>query len=63
MLEVLPDLAVKGRGAISNRAGRFEALTTERIADGWDFPGAELDQPKPATVVIDERSKSIISTN
>ncbi|MDA0997934.1 MAG: PA0069 family radical SAM protein [Proteobacteria bacterium] len=63
MLEVLPDLAVKGRGAISNRAGRFEALTTERIADGWDFLGAELDQPKLATVVIDERSKSIISTN
>ena len=36
--ETLRDRPRKGRGALSNRAGRFERLATERIDDGWGQP-------------------------
>ncbi|CAN0095066.1 unnamed protein product, partial [Discosporangium mesarthrocarpum] len=40
----LRDRPRKGRGALSNRAGRFERLASERIDDGWGQPLP----PKPA---------------
>ena len=51
----------KGRGAASNPEGRFESLTKTREDDGWQ-PDDE-PAPKPATVVTEERARSIISRN
>lgn len=51
----------KGRGAVSNHAGRFARQTAEPAIDDW---AEELDAlPKLATVVRDEAAKSIISRN
>ena len=36
----------KGRGAVSNRAGRFESLSVEPVDDGWGV----LDEPLPPLV-------------
>ena len=62
MVDVIADKARKGRGAVSNRAGRFEAYAGVRIDDGWDT-AALLDQERPKTTVTDEFPKSIIATN
>ena len=35
MVDVLPDLARKGRGAVSNQSGRYEAHQRVAIDDGW----------------------------
>ncbi|MCL4801987.1 MAG: PA0069 family radical SAM protein [Burkholderiales bacterium] len=55
----------KGRGAPSNREGRFEAWTREPVDDGWaredvseEAPPRQLD-----TVVTRETAKSIIARN
>ncbi|MEP6484815.1 MAG: PA0069 family radical SAM protein [Rudaea sp.] len=53
--------AVKGRGAASNREGRFETVRSEAFDDGWtqdDEPAAPV-----ATHVTHELSRSIISRN
>ncbi len=62
MVDIIPDRARKGRGAVSNRSGRFEPLAGVRIDDGWhtgDDPAAE----KLRTTVTDEHPKKIIATN
>jgi DNA repair photolyase len=50
----------RGRGARSNRAGRFESELRETFDDGWESLG-ELEPFK--TDVYRETAKSIISTN
>lgn len=61
--------ALKGRGAASRVPGRFDLRTASREDDGWgsghDFHDAsgEALAPGPATVVTDERARSIISRN
>jgi len=51
----------KGRGAVSNRAGRFAGQTLEHVEEDWSV---ELDGlPKLATVVRAEVARSIISRN
>ncbi len=52
---------IKGRGAASNREGRFETTRYEAVDDGW--PGEAEAAPRPATVVTEERARSIISRN
>jgi len=52
---------IKGRGAASNPAGRFEPVAKTRDDDGWyreDEPA-----PCPDTQVTEERARSIISRN
>ena len=49
-----------GRGARSNRVGRFETEIRENFDDGWDQPG-DLEALK--THVVIESAKSIISRN
>ncbi|MEW5964786.1 MAG: PA0069 family radical SAM protein [Pseudomonadota bacterium] len=50
----------RGRGARSNRAGRYEAAATEVFDDGW----ASLDDLPPfATEVSVEPARAIITTN
>jgi DNA repair photolyase len=51
----------KGRGAVSNRAGRFESLAVEPVDDGWGI----LDEPLPPleTKVLPEPAQTVISRN
>ncbi len=51
----------KTRGALSNRAGRFESLTLERVDDGWGI----ADEPLPplGTIVQPEPPASVITRN
>ena len=51
----------RGRGALSNPAGRFEALREEAFDDGWDW----RDPPpeRVPTEVITDRTKTIIARN
>jgi len=62
MDDVLPDLPRKGRGAITNAAGRFEPHATMRIDDGWH---RDDDDAAPAlrTHVASDASRSVLSKN
>jgi DNA repair photolyase len=51
----------KTRGAASNRTGRFEALTVERVDDGWGIADEEL--PPLATTVQPEPARNVITRN
>jgi DNA repair photolyase len=62
MVDIVPDLARKGRGAVSNRTGRFEPTTSSKIDDGWDTAVLLADEPL-RTTVTNEHPKSIIAKN
>ena len=57
----LPDLPVKGRGAVSNRTGRYEPTVRERVDDGWGAPPEE--ETRPDTRVIEDTSRTVIARN
>jgi DNA repair photolyase len=60
----LPDQPLKGRGAISNRPGRYEPGDRPREDDGWPAGLAdEEDLPAPATTVTIDSTRSIIAWN
>lgn len=59
----LPDQPRIGRGAISNRAGRFERLHGAAIDDGWRTAHDDDPQPRLDTTVTFDQSKSIIARN
>lgn len=72
MVELLPDRAHRGRGAISNRSGRYEREARVAVDDGWGFaseeppgwlPEEDLDEPSLATTVTADSSRSIIASN
>jgi DNA repair photolyase len=50
----------KGRGALSNLAGRFDSTTLERADDGWYQDEVVA---APAETVLPDRAKSVISSN
>src|SRR5690606_9118525 len=53
---------IKGRGSVSNRTSRFEALQRESFDDEWE--AADQDTASnPATTVAFETARSIISRN
>ncbi|MDW4496373.1 PA0069 family radical SAM protein [Sulfitobacter sp. D35] len=52
---------MKGRGAATNAAGRFEAHTREAVDDGWDGDGEAL--PVLRTQISEERPRSVITYN
>jgi len=60
--EEIPDRAQKGRGAVSNRPGRYEPGDRPFEADGWDWQ-EEDDAPKLKTTVTVDKTKSIIARN
>ena len=68
MVERLPDLPRKGRGAVSNRTGRYEKARYERVHDGWAAghapeAGADPeDEPPPlrTTVALDASRTAIV---
>ena len=50
----------RGRGALSNPAGRFEAIARAPFDDGWDRTG---DEAPPATTLARDAARSIIAWN
>ena len=55
---------VKGRGAASRVTGRYATTEAIGIDDGWDSVYADLaEAPRPATVVTEERARSVVSRN
>ncbi len=52
----------KGRGALSNRAGRFEPADRIRVDDGWGSPDDD-DPPPLRTTVLPDASRTVIATN
>ena len=61
----MADKPIKGRGAASNREGRFESVQVEGIDDGWATPELEevFAPGRPATRVTEERARTILSRN
>jgi DNA repair photolyase len=64
----LPDQARKGRGAVSNRTGRYERLTHHAIDDGWRNADGRVpdDGETPSKLVTEVRkdtSKTVIARN
>jgi DNA repair photolyase len=57
---ILPGQRLRGRGADSNRAGRFEATDRVAVDDGWDIPE---DERLVRTEVREERPRSAITYN
>lgn len=54
----------KGRGAVSNPAGRFDAEHSEVIDDGWALAETpEFAASAPATQFFPDRTKNLIATN
>jgi DNA repair photolyase len=53
---------VKGRGAASNPAGRFETLATAAVDDDWPGDG-ETASAEPEQVVLEDAAKRVISRN
>ena len=59
-----PTSPIKGRGAASRVASRFDATTTEGVDDGWGSVYEDLaDAPKPQTTVTEERARTILTRN
>ena len=59
--DALPDQARKGRGAVSNRAGRYEPETRAPIDDGWGSP--EEEPPPLRTTVSVDKARHVITRN
>jgi DNA repair photolyase len=60
MRKFLGSHAFKGRGAVSNLAGRFESTTLESIDDGWY---REELQEAPSETVLPDKARSVIARN
>jgi DNA repair photolyase len=63
MVDRIPDMPRKGRGAVSNRAGRYETHATEAVDDGWRVEDEEDDLPPLRTTLTRDASKTIIARN
>lgn len=59
----IPDEPRIGRGAISNRAGRFERLSRTAIDDGWRNDLQNDPLPRLDTTVTFDQSKTVIARN
>ncbi|WP_034993192.1 PA0069 family radical SAM protein [Beijerinckia mobilis] len=57
--DITPPQERRGRGAVTNRVGRFEKETRQREQDGWTY-----EEPPPlATCVTPEKVRSLITQN
>ena len=54
---------LRGRGALSNPANRFETAALEPFDDGWDTLAGLSDLPPLPTTLTRDASKSVISWN
>jgi DNA repair photolyase len=57
---VLGSQSIKGRGALSNPAVRFESTAVEKTDDGWQEEEVATSLPE---IVLPDRAKSVITTN
>lgn len=55
--------AIKGRGAASNPAGRFEPTHAQAEDDGWQSLLLDDAAPRPRTEVTGERARRVITRN
>ena len=63
MLNALPDLPQKGRGAVSNRTGRFEPAERIAIDDGWS-EAREAEEPVALRTTLEiDSARGIITRN
>ncbi len=55
----------RGRGALSNADGRFEATQRIAVDDGWRIPDAEADQSEQrlATELTPEKTRQVLARN
>ena len=54
----------KGRGAVSNPAGRFDASRSEVVDDGWSSADMEeFPDSSPRTSFFPDKTKNLIATN
>ncbi len=64
--EILPDRPTRGRGAVSNRTGRYEPHDRFRVDDGWledRESAADAALPQVQTTVSLDTSRSVITRN
>ena len=62
MDRALPNSPTKGRGAVTNRAGRYERLAGERTDDGWGTLEREAQEAPPLrTEILADSSRKIIA--
>ena len=55
---------LKGRGSLSNPAGRFDKTTCVAVDDGWEQPEDEsFPSPDPRTEFFRDLTRNIIATN
>ena len=54
---------LKGRGAVSNPAGRFEKTPSMAVDDGWGRPDDDFPAPDPRTQFFPDQTRRIIATN
>ncbi len=69
-MDVVPDLPggkpLKGRAAVSNASGRYEALQRVRVDDGWqrhEDGGGESGAAKSRTKILVDATRTIITRN
>ena len=53
----------KGRGALSNPAGRFEKTPSVAVDDGWADADDDFPTPAPGTTFTPDATRDIIATN
>ncbi len=63
MSELSQIRARKGRGAVTNQAGRFEPLTHEAVDDGWADDAELMAAPRVETQVLPDSSRTILASN
>lgn len=64
MEQALSKTPIKGRGAVSNRTGRYERLTGERMDDGWGSLDRETEEAPPLrTEILPDSSRKVIARN
>lgn len=61
MVDILPDRRIKGRGAVSNRVGRYETEARVDTDDGWG--ASEVEPPKLRTTLGIDTARSVITYN
>jgi DNA repair photolyase len=64
MMDPIPSIPKKGRGAVTNETNRFERFVTHSVDDGWDRNAEdEADAPPLRTTLMRDTSKTIIARN
>ncbi|PWG61643.1 PA0069 family radical SAM protein [Sediminicurvatus halobius] len=59
----LPPRPQRGRGAVSNREGRFARQRHEPLDSDWSDPAGEVPESSPRTTVAEDRSRRVITYN